>query len=223
MFPIRDNIPSRSTPFVMYGIILFNACIFYNELVVSDAELEKMVGFFGLIPFEFMQGLSANPVNIFVYVPLITNLFLHGGWLHIIGNMWYLKIFGDNIEDRMGHGMFFLFYILCGVVANIVQIIVDPASQIPTIGASGAISGVLGAYSVCFPSAKVSTVVFLFIFLTVIEIPALLFLGLWFFMQLQSGAASLFMAGSNVAWWAHIGGFLAGMALVNLFPKRQSY
>ena len=220
MFPIRDNIPSRSTPFVMYGIILFNACIFYNELVVSDAELEKMVGFFGLIPFEFMQGLSANPVNIFVYVPLITNLFLHGGWLHIIGNMWYLKIFGDNIEDRMGHGMFFLFYILCGVVANIVQIIVDPASQIPTIGASGAISGVLGAYSVCFPSAKVSTVVFLFIFLTVIEIPALLFLGLWFFMQLQSGAASLFMAGSNVAWWAHIGGFLAGMVLVNLFPKR---
>ena len=223
MFPIRDNIPSRSTPFVMYGIILFNACIFYNELVVSDAELEKMVGFFGLIPFEFMQGLSANPVNIFVYVPLITNLFLHGGWLHIIGNMWYLKIFGDNIEDRMGHGMFFLFYILCGVVANIVQIIVDPASQIPTIGASGAISGVLGAYSVCFPSAKVSTVVFLFIFLTVIEIPALLFLGLWFFMQLQSGAASLFMAGSNVAWWAHIGGFLAGIVLVKLFPKRQSY
>jgi len=223
MFPIRDNIPSRSTPFVMYGIILFNAYIFYNELVVSDAELEKMVGFFGLIPFEFMQGLATNPVNIFVYVPLITNLFLHGGWLHIISNMWYLKIFGDNIEDRMGHGMFFLFYILCGIVANVVQIMVDPASSIPTIGASGAISGVLGAYSVCFPSAKVSTVVFLFIFLTVIEIPALLFLGLWFFMQLQSGAASLFIAGSNVAWWAHIGGFLAGIVLVKLFPKRQSY
>lgn len=220
MFPIRDNIPSRSTPFVMYGIILFNAYIFYNELVISDAELEKMVGLFGLIPYELMQGLSANPANVFLYVPLITNLFLHGGWLHVIGNMWYLKIFGDNIEDRMGHGMFFLFYIFCGVIANVVQIIVDPASQIPTIGASGAISGVLGAYLVCFPSAKVSTVVFLFIFLTVIEIPALLFLGLWFFMQLQSGAASLFMAGSNVAWWAHVGGFLAGMALVKFFPNR---
>ena len=220
MFPIRDNIPSRSTPFVMYGIILFNAYIFYQELIVSNSELEKIMGLFGLIPFEFMQGLSVNPANLFLYVPLITNLFLHGGWLHIIGNMWYLKIFGDNIEDRMGHGMFFVFYLLCGVVANVIQVLIDPSSQIPTIGASGAISGVLGAYSVCFPSAKVSTVVFLFIFLTVIEIPALLFLGLWFFMQLQSGAASLFMAGSNVAWWAHVGGFLAGMVLVNLFPKR---
>jgi len=220
MFPIRDNIPSNSTPFVMYGIILLNAFIFYQEMIISDSELEKMMSFSGLVPFDFMQGLSANPANLFLYMPLVTNLFLHGGWLHIIGNMWYLKIFGDNIEDRMGHGIFFLFYILCGVVANVVQILIDPSSHIPTIGASGAISGVLGAYLVSFPSAKVSTVVFLFIFFTVIDIPALLFLGLWFFMQLQSGAASLNMVGTNVAWWAHVGGFLAGMILVNLFPKR---
>ena len=109
MFPIRDNIPSRSTPFVMYGIILLNAYVFYREMVISNSELDKVVGFFGLVPFQFVQGVSAHPASLLLYAPLVTNLVLHGGWLHIIGNMWYLKIFGDNIEDRMGHGFFLLF------------------------------------------------------------------------------------------------------------------
>lgn len=220
MIPLRDNIRSRSIPLVMYGFILLNGYVFYQELSMGDAALTRVIHTFGVKPYDFLQGLANQPGNLFLYVPLITNLFLHGGWLHIIGNMWYLKIFGDNIEDRIGHGNFLLFYLICGVAANLVQIILDPAARVPTIGASGAISGVLGAYLVCFPRAKVSTLIPIFIFFTIIDIPALLFLGLWFILQLQSGAASLVMAGTNVAWWAHAGGFLAGMLLIPLFPQR---
>jgi len=223
MIPIRDNNPTYSKPFVMYGIILLNVYVFYREVVISDPMLQRIIFDFGLVPAELVQGVTQNPLHLGIYIPLITNLFLHGGWLHIIGNMWYLKIFGDNIEDRIGHGQFLLFYILCGIVANVAQVIIDPASQTPTIGASGAISGVLGAYVLCFPWAKVSTLVPIFFFLTIIDIPALLFIGFWFYLQLLSGTAALTTAGSNVAWWAHIGGFVAGMILVVLFPKRQYY
>lgn len=221
MIPIRDNIRSRSTPVVMYGIILLNIIIFYKELTISNSALNSMINAFGLIPFDFMQGLSKSPANFLLYIPLVTNLFLHGGWMHIIGNMWYLKIFGDNIEDRIGHGGFLLFYVLCGVMANVAQIIIDPTSTIPTIGASGAISGVLGAYVICFPWAKISTIIPIFFFFTMIDVPALVFLGFWFYLQLLNGTASLTMVGSNVAWWAHIGGFLAGMILIVLLPQRR--
>lgn len=221
MIPIRDNIRSRTTPGIMYLLILVNAYVFYLEITSSNIGLQRMIQAFGLTPRDFLRAWHEMPANPFVYLPLVSNLFLHGGWLHIIGNLWYLKIFGDNIEDRIGHGNFLLFYLLCGIAANLVQVLVEPSSRVPTIGASGAISGVLGAYLLCFPRAKVSTLVPIFIIITFIDIPAVLFLGFWFLLQLQSGAVSLFMAGSNVAWWAHIGGFVAGMALIQIFPRRS--
>lgn len=213
MFPIRDNIRSYSTPLVVYIIVAVNVVVFLFEIAGGDAAMETMVRTFGLVPFDLLKGLTADVLQPLVWLTLVTNLFFHGGWLHLIGNMWYLKIFGDNVEDRFGHGGFLLFYLCCGVAANVMQIVVDPTSRIPTIGASGAISGVLGAYFVLFPSAKISTVVFLFLFITVVDLPALFFLAFWFFMQLESGVASLVAMGTNVAWWAHIGGFLTGMAI----------
>ncbi len=221
MIPIRDNIRSQSTPIVMYGLILLNIVIFFKELSGDNYALTSIIDAFGLRPADFIQGIFKSPDNWHLYVPLVTNLFLHGGWMHIIGNMWYLKIFGDNIEDRIGHGEFLFFYIFCGVVANITQITIDPTANIPVIGASGAISGVLGAYLVCFTWAKISTLIPIFFFFTVIDIPALVFLGLWFYLQLLSGTASPTSVGSNIAWWAHIGGFLAGMILIVLLPKRR--
>lgn len=223
MIPIRDNIRSRSIPITGYMLIVTTAFVFFKELMLDDRGLDQVVTTFGLIPAVFLTGLDRNIADVTVYLPLLTNLFLHGGWLHIIGNLWYLKIFGDNVEDRLGHGNFLVFYLLCGVIANLVQVMIDPASNVPTIGASGAISGVLGAYFISFPFAKVSTLVPIFFFITVIEIPAMLFLGFWFLLQLQSGTASLYMAGTNVAWWAHIGGFAAGIVLIKLFPRRNSY
>lgn len=222
MIPIRDNIRSRSIPVVGCGLILLNAYVFYQELIVNESVLDQILDQYGLIPVDLVSELIKNPLQPLLYLPLVTNLFLHGGWLHIIGNMWYLKIFGDNIEDRLGHFGFLVFYLLCGIVANLAQIFFDPSSDIPTIGASGAISGVLGAYLVSFPWAKVSTFVPILLFFTVVEIPAIIFLGFWFYLQLQSGTASI-MAGSNVAWWAHIGGFMAGMILISIFPKRRHY
>ena len=221
MIPIKDNIPSRSVPVVLYALILLNAYVFYQELTVSEDDLERLLEQFGLVPAEFLDGWKRSPWNPALYIPFVANLFFHGGWLHIIGNMWYLRIFGDNIEDRLGHGGFLLFYLLCGVAANAAQIYVDPVADVPTIGASGAISGVLGAYLVSYPGAKVKTIIPIFIIFTVVEVPAVLFLGIWFLAQLQSGAASLAMAGTNVAWWAHIGGFVAGMVLIVLFPRRR--
>lgn len=223
MIPIRDNIRSRSIPITGYILIISTAVIFIKELMLEDGQLDQVITTFGLIPAVFLTGLDSRVTDITVYLPLVTNLFLHGGWLHVIGNLWYLKIFGDNVEDQLGHGNFLIFYLLCGVIANIAQVIIDPASTVPTIGASGAISGVLGAYFISFPLAKVSTLIPIFFFVTVIEIPAMLFLGLWFVLQLQSGTASLYMAGTNVAWWAHIGGFAAGVILIKLFPRRNSY
>jgi len=223
VIPIRDNIRSRSIPITGYILIVITAFVFFKELMLDDRGLDQVVTTFGLIPAVFLTGLNRNIADVTVYLPLLTNLFLHGGWLHIIGNLWYLKIFGDNVEDRLGHGNFLIFYLLCGVIANLVQVMIDPASNVPTIGASGAISGVLGAYFISFPFAKVSTLIPVFFFITVIEIPAMLFLGLWFLLQLQSGTASLYMAGTNVAWWAHIGGFAAGIVLIKLFPRRNSY
>jgi len=149
-------------------------------------------------------------------------MFLHGGWLHLLGNMLYLWIFGDNVEDRLGHGRFILFYLLCGVAAALAQIYVSPTSKTPMIGASGAIAGVLGAYLLLFPQSRVLALIPIAFFLQVVEIPAFVFLLFWFFMQFLSGAVAItaYMT-EGVAWWAHIGGFVSGMALGYLFPKRK--
>ncbi len=219
MFPLRDNIPSRSWPLVTVALIVANFYFFYQELILSDAALASFINTWGLVPADFIARLIREPFQPATYVPLFANLFLHGGWMHILGNMWYLWIFGDNIEDRLGKARFLLFYILCGVIANAAQIVVDPGSTIPTVGASGAISGVLGGYLMLFPRARIATLVPLFPIFPILQIPALLFLPLWFFLQLYQGAASLFMAGTNIAWWAHIGGFAAGFVLVRFVKE----
>jgi rhomboid family protein len=151
-------------------------------------------------------------------------MFLHGGWLHLIGNMWYLWIFGDNIEDRLGHFSYLIFYLLCGLGAGVVHTILNYDVRVPSIGASGAIAGVLGAYLVSYPGARILTLIPIFIFMQIIEIPAVIVLGFWFIMQFLSGTASLASATANaggVAWWAHVGGFVIGMILVGLFPRRD--
>jgi membrane associated rhomboid family serine protease len=221
LFPLRDNIPSRSRPVVTVLLIIANFYFFFQELLLSDAALTRFIHTWGLVPADFFAALASEPLSYTTYLPFVTNLFLHGGWLHILGNMWYLWIFGDNIEDRMGKTRFIYFYLLCGIIANAAQVIVDPGSPVPTVGASGAISGVLGAYLMLFPRARIATLIPLFPIFPIIQIPALLFLPLWFFIQLQHGAATLFTAGTSIAWWAHIGGFAAGFVLARFIQPRK--
>ncbi len=194
------------------------------ELSLGDA-LEPLIFQFGVTPAAVASWPQSDLPFLAVVIPFLTSMFLHGGWLHVIGNMWYLRIFGDNIEDRLGHFTFLLFYLLCGIGAGVVHTIINVNSTVPSVGASGAIAGVLGAYVVSYPFARVQTLVPIFIFIQVIEIPALIVLGFWFVMQFFNGTASL--AATNVrdsggvAWWAHVGGFVIGILLIGLFPRRD--
>jgi membrane associated rhomboid family serine protease len=182
------------------------------QLTLTERELISLAYTYGLVPAQVM----ASPAGI---ISLISYQFLHGGWFHIGSNMLYLWVFGDNIEDRLGHVKYLVFYLLTGTIAGLAQVLADPASQIPIIGASGAVAGVLGAYLISCPRARVIAIVPLFFFFTLAEIPAIIFLGFWFVLQVFSGVASIGMEVA-VAWWAHIGGFIAGLALVGLFGKR---
>ena len=223
MIPFRDNIPSRSFPIITVFIILVNVFAFLYELALGR-YLERFVFHYGVVPAAVFAWPQSDLPLAAVIVPFFTSMFLHGGWLHLIGNMWYLWIFGDNVEDRLGHFTFLLFYMLCGLGAGIVHTILNYYSDVPSIGASGAIAGVLGAYVVSYPGARVLTLVPIFIFIQFIEIPALIVLGFWFIMQFFYGAAALAAATANtggVAWWAHVGGFLLGMILVGLFPRKD--
>jgi membrane associated rhomboid family serine protease len=201
VFPLSDVIPSRTTPFVTIGLIAINALVFLHQLTLPPRALDNFIATYALIPAYFTLP------------SVVTSMFLHGGWMHIIGNMLYLWIFGDNIEDRVGHGMFVVFYLGCGCVAAFLQVTFNPSSSIPMLGASGAIAGVMGAYFVLYPQSRVLTAVFIFFFFDLIEIPAIFFLGIWFLMQLLSGVGSLGAssgAAGGVAFWAHVGGFGAG-------------
>ncbi len=226
MLPLYDVIPSREKPVVTYGLIGLNVLVFLVEVVLPDHVLEAVLFKFGLVPLRFwsgwMQGSSEQIVEDSV-MPLLTSMVLHGGWFHLIGNMWTLWIFGDNVEDRMGHIRFLLFYVLCGVVAGVTHAWIYADSLVPTIGASGAISGVMGAYMMLFPYSRVVTLVPIFFFFTLIEVPALIYLGVWFLGQFLAGATSLAMGGSNIAFWAHIGGFVAGVLLHRFFVHRPPY
>src|SRR3979409_965471 len=177
MIPLRDVIPSRTTPYITITIIVLNALAWLFELSLPHDVMNEFLTIYGVVPADF------SPPT------LITSMFLHGSWLHVIGNMWYLWIFGDNVEDRVGHGRFIVFYLLCGAVAALGQVAVDPNSLLPTIGASGAIAGVMGAYFVLYPRSRVLTLIPLVIFWEVIEVPAPLLLGFWFLMQLFSAGA----------------------------------
>ena len=218
MIPFRDNIPSRTFPFITLLLILANIVAFLFELSLSPRVLDAFIRTFGVIPADIPAWPGSQEPLVAIIVPYFTSMFLHGGWMHLIGNMWYLWIFGDNVEDRVGHFRFLVFYLLCGLGAGIVHTVVNLSSVIPSVGASGAIAGVLGAYAVSFPKARVLTLLPIFIFVQIIEIPALIVLGLWFLMQFLYGTASLAVATSSstggVAWWAHIGGFIIGMILV---------
>ena len=174
---------------------------------------------YGLIPQAVTGALSQGNISA-VVSPLITYQFMHGGWLHIGSNMLYLWVFGDNIEDRVGHGKYLLFYLLVGSLAGFAQIAIEPGSMVPIIGASGAVAGVLGAYLISCPRARVLALIPLFVIFTLAEIPAVIFLGFWFILQIFSGIASIGAAGVSVAFWAHIGGFVAGLVLVSLFGKK---
>ena len=201
MFPISDVIPSRTVPFVTVSLIIANALVFLYMLTLPSGQLEGFVSAYAVVPAWFS-------------VPtLFTSQFLHAGWMHIIGNMLYLWIFGDNVEDRLGHFGYLLFYLGAGAVAAILQVYFNPYSTVPMLGASGAIAGVMGAYFVLYPQSRVLTIIFILIFFDVVEIPAVFFLGVWFLMQLMSGVGSLGItssAGGGTAFWAHVGGFVVG-------------
>ena len=211
MIPLRDVIPSRTTPYITITIIVLNALAWFFELSLPRDVLPVFLQFYGVVPADFHWG------------TLVTSMFLHGGWMHVIGNMWYLWIFGDNVEDRLGHGRFIVFYLLCGIAAAFGQIAIDPSSTLPTIGASGAIAGVMGAYFVLYPRSRVLTLIPLIIFWEIVELPAIVLLGFWFLMQVFSAGAIAVTSsvGSGVAFAAHVAGFLAGIAGVFLLRKRQ--
>jgi membrane associated rhomboid family serine protease len=221
MLPLRDVNPTRNFPIMTIILIAVNVLVFIYELILGP-QLEGFVQSWAIIPYEITHGVDLPPASIQpIYLTLITAMFLHGGFVHIAGNMLFLWIFGNNIEDAMGSLRFLVFYLLCGLAAAFAQIAVGPNSDIPNIGASGAIAGVLGAYLLLFPRAEVQTLVFLGFFVRLVRLPALLFLGLWFVLQLFSGVAGLGMeATGGVAWFAHIGGFIAGIVLINLFRRR---
>src|SRR5476649_536796 len=185
MIPLRDVIPSRTVPYITITIIVLNAIAWLFELSLPDNTRQLFLTVYGVVPGAF------RPVT------LVTSMFLHASWMHVIGNMWYLWIFGDNVEDRLGHGRFILFYLLCGFVAAIGQIAMDPTSTLPTIGASGAIAGVMGAYFILYPRSRVLTLIPLFVFWEVIELPTVVLLGFWFLMQLFSAGAVAVTAGAG--------------------------
>ncbi len=223
MFPFRDNIPSRSFPVITVLIIVINVLAFFYEVMLGPS-LERFMLQYGVIPALVVSWPESDLPLQAVALPFLTSMFLHGGWLHLIGNMWYLWIFGDNVEDRLGHFNFLVFYLLSGIGAGVVHTVLNYYSVVPSVGASGAIAGVLGAYLVSYPFARVLTLVPIFLFIQVIEIPALFVLGFWFIMQFFYGTASLATTAATeggVAWWAHVGGFVLGIVLVSLFPRKD--
>jgi len=220
MIPLRDANPSRTTPVVNYLIIASCTLVFVHELMLGK-HLEAFLFQYGLVPARITRHAIAHHFGPGEQLmPFFSSMFLHGGWLHLIGNMWVLYIFGDNIESEMGHGRYLLFYLLCGLIAATIQVITNADSSVPTIGASGAIGGVMGAYFVLYPKARILTLIPVFFFFTLIEVPAYLFLGFWFVLQFFSGTFSLLSRAeqySGIAWWAHVGGFLGGVVLLYVF------
>ena len=211
MIPLRDTIPSARVPVVTYAIIIANVVVFLYEVSLSHAAQKHFIEAYGLVPAHFR------------FSNLLTSMFLHGGWGHIIFNMLFLYIFGDNVEDRLGHARYAAFYLLCGMAAGGAQAVVNPGSRIAMVGASGAIAGVLGAYLLFFPRSRIVTLVPIFFFLQIVEIPAVLFLFGWFILQILSGMATIGAADTaGVAFFAHVGGFIAGMVLGPVLRERRA-
>lgn len=223
MFPLKDTIRSRSFPAVNLGIIAINLLVFFYTLTLGPRGDEFILQH-GLTPVRFFWEIHHSQWA--AVIPIFTSMFLHGGWFHVLGNMWFLYIFGDNVEDRVGHVGYVFFYLFCGAGAGLAQTLLFPHSNIPMVGASGAIAGILGAYFLLYPQARILTLVPIFIFIQLMEVPAWVFLPFWFILQFVQGAMAPQAAG-GVAWWAHIGGFLVGMAGIWIFkkpePRRPDY
>jgi membrane associated rhomboid family serine protease len=213
MFPLKDTQPSYSRPVVTITLIAINVMVFLFEASLGPYSRNALIEYYGLVPDQVRLS------------SILTSMFLHGGWLHVLGNMWFLWIFGDNIEDLLGHAKFLVFYLLCGIVAALGQVIANPNSTVPMVGASGAIAGVMGAYLIKFPRARILTLVF-FLFITIIEIPAPLMLAYWFVIQLFSGFGSIartHLSEGGTAFFAHIAGFVAGILLVKVLGASGQY
>jgi membrane associated rhomboid family serine protease len=223
MIPLHDDNPTQIWPLVTVSIIVTATLVFFYEISLGPKTGQLFVYQYGAIPAALFgyESLPREAVAIPASFTLITSMFLHGGFMHLIGNMLYLWIFGNNIEDAMGHGRFIAFYLVCGVAAAMTHALMDPSSVVPMIGASGAISGVLGAYLLLYPRAHVLVLIPLGLFTRLVYIPAGFVLGFWFVLQLISGTASIGGGGGGVAWFAHIGGFVAGMLLIGLFKHRS--
>ncbi len=219
MIPLRDDNPTVSTPFVTISLIVLNIVIFFYEISLGP-QFESFLNTYGAKPMYILNMAAAPSGYPSPYLTIFSSMFLHGGFFHVAGNMLYLWIFGNNIEDSMGHSRFIVFYLISGVVAVYIFAFVNPGSTIPMVGASGAVSGVLGAYLVLFPRAKVLTLVPFGFYMQVIKVPAVFVLGFWIVLQILNGMVSR-GSGGGVAWFAHIGGFLAGVVLVGLFKKRK--
>jgi hypothetical protein len=227
MIPIRDDTPTYSTPYINYLLVTLNALVFLFEITLSPPVREAFVYQFGVEPVRVLAavGLGASYAPQPSVLPLLTSMFLHAGWLHLIGNMWFLWIFGDNIEDYLGHFNYLVFYLASGIGASVVHILLNSNSTLPSVGASGAIAGVMGAYFLLFPAGRVLMLVPLLFFFTFIWLPAWIVLGYWFVLQFLGGAAtSITTAGrqtGGVAFWAHVGGFVVGLAMIKLLPQRM--
>jgi membrane associated rhomboid family serine protease len=212
MIPLRDTQPSYSTPVITMGIIAVNVFAFFYEVSLDDFSRNELIASFGVVPARFS------------YPTLFSSMFLHGGWMHLLGNMWFLWIYGDNVEDILGPGKYLLFYLACGVAAGMVHLLMSPGSRIPTIGASGAIAGVMGAYLAKFPHSRVLTLIPLLVFFTTVEIPAVFILAYWFLLQIFAGVGQIGhsnVSQGGVAWFAHIGGFVAGYLMIRIMSTRE--
>lgn len=223
MFPLKDDNPTTITPVVTWALIAFNVIIFLYQVSLGPRSSQLFAYQYGAIP-AVVMGEKSLPATLAVIPPFLsifTSMFLHGGWMHLIGNMWYLWIFGNNIEEAMGGFRYLIFYLTCGLLASMSHILSNMGSTLPSIGASGAIAGVLGAYIMLYPRARVLTFVMLLFFIRLLYIPAGFILGIWFVFQLASGSMAGNQSTGGVAFWAHIGGFIAGVLLVGIFKKRE--
>lgn len=222
MLPLKDSVRPRRTPYVNILLILINMAVFIYGLSLTQGELMQLYHEGGVVPRQFIASLQPGVPITAVLTPLFTSIFLHGGLLHLLGNMLYLWVFGDNVEDRLGHGGYFLFYLAAGAAGSLAHVLSNPQSDIPTIGASGAIAGVLGAYLLLFPRARVLTLIPIGFFITTAQLPAALFLFIWFLLQVVNVTFTGVSAGAQtVAWWAHIGGFLFGFVFIIFSALRR--
>lgn len=222
MFPVQNGVPYRTAPFVTWSLIVINVAIFLYQISLSPPALDRFLAQYALIPGRYFVQLPFLPEPTLAdYLPFATNMFLHGGWLHLILNMWTLYLFGPSVEDRMGRGRYVVFYLTCGIAASAAHAYFNSTSFVPALGASGAIAGVIGCFVRLFPLANLIVVIPILFFPFFFEVPALLFAGIWFLMQIVSGMIELLhpSIGGGIAWWAHVGGFIAGVLLTPLLAR----